>query len=115
MTDIFSDLMNTGFVDEEPVDPDIEVSLGLVVSLPAERGQDLNIEEQWFLAENPGESPFVIFTETDDDGEKEIFGNQKEFAEAMGRLAPTEAEAIAWSNLLSGARLAQMGWDPSRC
>jgi hypothetical protein len=113
MMDFLDGLMDTGLVDQAEPDPEVEVSLGLVVSLPAARPEDLNVEEGFFLAEKPGESPFVIFIEDDDDG-NEIFGNQKEFAEAMDRLTtpPTEAEAIAWSNLLSGARLAQMGWEP---
>jgi hypothetical protein len=113
MTDIFSDLMDTGFVDQDEPDPEAPVTLGLVVSVKAERGEDLNTEEQFYMAEKPGESPFVIFTETDDDG-NEVFENAKDFIEPMGmsRL-PTEAEAIRWSNLLCGARLAQMGWDGS--
>ena len=110
--DFLDDLMSTGFVDEAAPDPEAEVTLGLVVSLPAKRGEDLNLEEVFFLAETRGNAPFVIFIEEDDDG-NEIFENAKDFMEAMGmsRL-PTEAEAIAWSNLLSGARLAQMGWEP---
>jgi hypothetical protein len=107
------DLMDTGFADEAEPDPETEVALGLVVSLPANRGEDLNIEEQFYIAETRGNHPFVVFSEDSEDGTAEVFLNAKEFMEPMGRLVPpTEAEAIQWSNLLSGARLAQMGWEP---
>lgn len=111
MMEFLSGLMDAGFVDEPAPDPEAEIPLGLVVSAPAEHGEDL-IEEARIASVSMRGIPFVIFIEEDEDG-NEVFGNAAEYQVAMDRLRPpTEEEATAWCNRVVGERLAALGWKP---